>query len=277
VEPAVFVAPVSVVASAIWLWKRLGGQERREPIDIEQVIDEKYPNRAALEPVPELEVEAALDPVLEAAPAPRPARREVVDLLAEEPEAPALPAFMAAGFPPPLTNAGPHVPIPGEPDDLPTTRHRATEPAAGPVAEGYVGDPYEQVKQRRDRVATQAAEAFREVHVLRTEALRRASQAEHNASLAAHARNRAGRMVRDTRRVESQGRVRSAEMPNSQDAFADVHTFRTEALKRAQQAEHGAAKVAQARERATRLLAEQRELEAEMAKLQRLRTAAAAR
>jgi hypothetical protein len=252
---------VSITFGAVWLWKRLRRAEQREAIDIDAVIDAKYPNRAAaVKPAP---------------PDARERREVVVDLLADEPQVVALPgpAIVADGFPAPLPNVGPHVPIPGEPDDLHLPAHRASAPAAAIDLEGYVGDPYEQIKRRRDRVAAQAADAFREVHKLRTEALRRASQAEHNASLAAHARARAGRMVRDTRRVEAQGRLRAEDLPSSQDAFDDVHTFRTEALKRAQQAEHGAQKVAQARERATRLLAEQRELEGEMAKLQRLRRA----
>jgi len=264
------VALVSIVSSAIWLWKRLGRAEQREAIDIDAVIDAKYPNRGEPPPPP--------PPPSPKPKAARPQRRDVVvDLLADEPAAAPAPTFVAAGFPAPVPNVGPHVPIPGEPDDLHLPARRAGAPAAAIDVDGYVGDPYEQIKRRRDRVAAQAAEAFREVHKLRTEALRRASQAEHNASLAAHARTRAGRMVRDTRRVESQGRLRSNDLPSSQDAFGDVHTFRTEALKRAQQAEHGAQKVSQARERATRLLAEQRGLEAEMAKLQRLRSAVAAR
>jgi hypothetical protein len=166
------------------------------------------------------------------------------------------------------------VPIPGEPGEPPAGRLGRSRPDERVVdlsVDPLQGDPYEQLRRRRDNVATQVAEAFQDVHRLRTEALRRASQAEHNASLAAHARTRAGRMVRDTRRGEAQGRVRPDAVPSSQDAFGDVHTFRTEALKRAQQAEHGAQKVSQARERASRLLAEQRQLEAEMAKLQRLR------
>jgi hypothetical protein len=272
VEPAslgggqLIVALFSVVVGAIWLWKRVGG-EKREAIDIESVIDAKYPNRTT----------GPLPPPVATRPPARRSRDVVVDLLADEPRAvDVTPAFVADGFPPPVPSAAAHVPIPGEPDDLELPAHRASVRAPKNL-EGYAGDPYEQIKQRRDRVAAQAAEAFREVHRLRTEALRRASQAEHNASLAAHARTRAGRMVRDTRRVESQGRHRPHEMPNSQDAFGDVHKFRTEALRRAQQAEHGAQNVAQARERATRLLAEQRELEAEMARLQRLRSALASR
>jgi len=274
----VVVAVIWIVGGAVFLWKRLGrGGEQRESIDIDAVIDAKYPNRAAIgvltaDDEPDPEVEAQLRAVLE--PTPKAARRDVVvDLLhGEEPPAPSHSPFVAIGFPPPLPNVGPDVPIPGEPIDLPSAEERAEQPPVPTVRIDPGGDPFEQLKRRRDRVASQAAATFREVHNLRTEALRRASQAEHNASLAANARTRAGRMVRDTRRNESQGRRRPTDIPTSDDAYGDVHHFRTEALKRAQQAEHGAQRVAQARERAARLLAEQRELEAEMAKLQKLRT-----
>jgi hypothetical protein len=260
------------------LWRRLGGEERLE-IDIDAVIDAKYPNRAETAADADADADAEAE-AAEPTPVP-PARRPrdvVVDLLSAEPPDPELlvtPAFVATGFPPPVSNAGPKVPIPGEPDDL----HLPAAPAAttnGPLspnkAESYAGDPYTALQRRRDRVAAQAAETFREVHKLRTQALRRASQAEHNASLATSARTRAGRMARDTKRSTTQGWRRPPDAPTAKDAFGDVHHFRTEALKRAQQAEHGAQRVAQARERAARLLAEQRELEAEMAKLQRLRS-----
>jgi hypothetical protein len=199
----------------------------------------------------------------------------VDEIVADEPRFIAPPAV--TGFPPPTRRVSAAVPLPGEPDDF-FTPSEPTATGAADTRDGvdaFSGDPYQQLARRRARVAAQAAEAFREVHKLRTEALRRASQAEHNASLAAHARTRAGRMVRDTRRVEAQGRRRPSQVPSHEDAYGDVHRFRTEALKRAQQAEHGAQSVAQARQRAGRLLAEQREIEAEMAKLQRLRTAAA--
>jgi hypothetical protein len=266
------------------LLRKRTGTERREAIDIDAVIAAKYPNRAAsavaldesgdepdIAPVDEPVDEPVDSPVVaavEAAPVlpppPVPARRRNPQLGPTPP-----------GFPAPLRKVSPAVPIPGEPDEfLPADAPSPTSRAA--QVDAFSGDPFQQLARRRERVAAQAAEAFREVHKLRTEALRRASQAEHNASLAAHARTRAGRMARDTRRVESQGRRRPSQVPTSEDAYHDVHRFRTEALKRAQQAEHGAQNVAQARERATRLLAEQREIEAEMAKLQRLRNATAA-
>jgi hypothetical protein len=264
----VFVALIFIAGAATMLWRRLGGEERLA-IDIDDVIDAKYPNRApAPVPVPE-------------PPAATPARTRdvVVDLLtaeAPEPELLVPSAFVATGFPAPVSNVGPDVPIPGEPDDLhlPAPAAKAGGALSPNKADSYAGDPYTALKRRRDRVAAQAAETFREVHKLRTQALRRASQAEHNASLATGARSRAGRMARDTKRSTAQGWRRPVDAPTAKDAFDDVHHFRTEALKRAQQAEHGAQRVAQARERAARLLAEQRELEAEMAKLQRLRSVA---
>jgi hypothetical protein len=45
-----------------------------------------------------------------------------------------------------------------------------------------------------------------------------------------------------------------------------VHDLRIESLKRAAEAEHGAERVAMLREKAARLLSEQRRLETEMAK-----------
>ena len=123
--------------------------------------------------------------------------------------------------------------------------------------------------KRGDRVAAQAALAFAQVHRLRTESLRRASQAEHNAELATTARARAARMTQESRKYEAQGRVRSLAVPDAGDAFQDVHRFRVEALRRAHEAVHGAEAVAQARERATRLLREQRKIEAEMGRLNR--------
>ncbi len=194
------------------------------------------------------------------------------------PEPPAPAPYVASGFPPPVPMPRADQPLPGEPDDL-TLSGVAAGDEDGELAlpdTATTGiDPFLALTRKRDKVAAQAAEAFQEVHRLRTEALRRASQAEHNATLATGARGRAGRMVRDTRRVEAQGRRRPGDVPNADDAYGDVHHFRTEALKRAQQAEHGAMKVSQARERANRLLVEQRQIEAEMAKMTRLRNAAA--
>jgi hypothetical protein len=291
------------------LWQRLR-REQRESIDIDAVIDAKYPNRvkrdnwlerAADDRVGDIyamlddehgdSLDEAIDDDVTAGDDAGAGHDEPLD--DDEAAASAVGSYRAAlapgedhdGEPPsdapvapprlvpsraprPL---GPQDPLPGEPDidgyALPAPHPTVT------VAErdGFVGDPYEMLRDRRDRIATQVAEAFREVHKLRTESLRRASQAEHNASLAASARTRAGRMVRDSRAVEAQGRFRPDNMPTADDAFDDVHRFRTAALKRAQQAEHGAQSVSQSRERAARLLAEQREIEAEMARLQRLR------
>jgi hypothetical protein len=330
------VAVLAMFGGAIMLWKRLGN-ERREAIDIDAVIDSKYPNRhsGALDVVDDEEIAVydldaadALDAIRAADPpkglvedeefdaidagqpfdiydtfdepedgtpnpsaspaspaspsSPIAAVEQAIDDLVDDAPAATRPAGRATtastGLPPKPRRFSPATPLPGEPDDFfePVAKPAAGTAPRGDTVDAFSGDPYQQLARRRARIAAQAAEAFQEVHKLRTEALRRASQAEHNASLAANARTRAGRMVRDTRRVESQGRRRPSQVPSHEDAYGDVHRFRTEALKRAQQAEHGALNVAQARERATRLLAEQREIEAEMAKLQRLRNAAAA-
>jgi hypothetical protein len=310
------VIALVVGAYGLWhLWQRLR-REQRESIDIDAVIDAKYPNRAKRDSwleredgdrtgdisdlssgfddadggadtfpddAADTEGDGALEPTEDddeaAARLTRSHRAETAPVDAPE-DTPVAPArLVPARAPRPL---GPQDPLPGEPDTdgfLVAPRSNGTDPAIDPDAdteddterEGLVGDPYEMLRSKRDRVAMQVAEAFREVHNLRTESLRRASQAEHNASLAASARTRAGRMVRDSRAVEAQGRRRPDEVPTADDAFDDVHRFRTAALKRAQQAEHGAQHVSQARERASRLLAEQRDIEAEMARLQRLR------
>src|SRR5690606_21326234 len=105
--------------------------------------------------------------------------------------------------------------------------------AETPEGTRLVAGPYEALRRRRDRVAKQAAEAFADVHRLRTESLRRASQAEHKAELATSARVRAARMARESRKYEAEGRTRSAAVPNAGDAFNDVHRFRVEALRRA--------------------------------------------
>lgn len=157
-------------------------------------------------------------------------------------------------------------PLPGEPDEPVAMPSFAGRSGELPIT-GYVPDAYTTLLERRDSVAVQVAEAYSDLHRMRTEALRRAAQAEHNAELATSARNRAARIVRDTRRQAVQGRERPEEFPDPDDAFDDVHRFRTEALRQAAQAEHGAESVARARERASRLLAEQRKIEAELRKI----------
>jgi plasmid maintenance system antidote protein VapI len=96
--------------------------------------------------------------------------------------------------------------------------------------------------------------------------LRRASQAETSAERAAVARERASRLVREGRRLDEVGRRVSAEVPAAHDSWRAVHDLRIESLKRAAEAEHGAERVAMLREKAARLLSEQRRLETEMAK-----------
>ncbi len=236
---------------------------RREAIDIESVLEEKYPNRTrdALDAEPGAAVAVAQTAPPEQPPADEPAPEEAW------PEAKAAGAWIA----PPTLDEAPWAPIPGEPGDdypmgPPRRPARVEETPDGPA---LVASPYDALRRRRDRVAAQAELAFTQVHRLRTESLRRASQAEHNAELATTARVRAARMTRESRKYEAQGRVRSLAVPDASDAFHDVHRFRVEALRRAHEAAHGAEAVAQARERATRLLKEQRKIEAEMGRLSR--------
>ncbi len=127
-------------------------------------------------------------------------------------------------------------------------------------------DTFEMLRRQRDHIAAQVQSAYREVHAVRTDALRRASQAEASADRAATARERAARLVREGRRLDESGRRRSAEVAAPEDSFRAVHELRIESLQRAAQAEHGAERVQMLREKAARLLAEQRRLEAEMAK-----------
>lgn len=243
---------------------------RREPINIDLVLEEKYPNRAraaARVPVPAGAGAAGVTVETLAVPF---VAEEPADPEADAPEWPA-PAAPAAWYPPPALPTEPWTPVPGEPDaelfvGPPRRPSRIVDTGDGP---SLVAGPYEALRLRRDRVARQAAAAFAEVHKLRTESLRRASQAEHNAELATTARSRATRMTRESRKYEAQGRVRSRAVPDAGDAFQDVHRFRVEALRRAHEAEHGAEAVANARQRATRLLADQRRIEAEMHKMRR--------
>src|SRR3954451_2963319 len=108
------LALVFIAGGAVLLWKRLGHAEQREAIDIDAVIDAKYPNRgsspladftdlADLAGMPTLGGLADL-----AAPddtEPRHRRDVVIDLLAAEPRVtPSVAAFVADGFPPPVMN-----------------------------------------------------------------------------------------------------------------------------------------------------------------------------
>jgi len=238
---------------------------KREAIDIDLVLEEKYPNRKVK--VTEFEVPD---------PAPEPALVGAVVLAPDSgplrplkpwPKAKTPQAFLA----PSSAAAAPWVPIPGEPDGElyvgpPMRPTRLFETPTGPTP---ASSPYESLRQRRDRIAAEVQAAFQEVHRVRTESLRRSVQAEHNATLASTARHRAGRMAREAQRYEAQGRNRNAAVPGAADAYEDVHRFRVEALRRAQEAGHGGGAVKQARARAMKLLAEQRRIEAEMAKATR--------
>jgi hypothetical protein len=196
------------------------------------------------------------------------------------------PRVVATGFPPAPRGWDPSQPLPGEPDEAPRLGGRSrggvaarlsvrvgnTTEAVVPTA-ATIPDAFETLRRQRDHIARQVAAAYGEVHAVRTDALRRASQAEQHAELAATARARAGRLVREGRRLSAVGRRVGAEVAAPHDSFHKVHELRVESLKRAAEAEHGAERVAMLREKAARLLAEQRRLEAEMTKqlAQRLR------
>lgn len=246
-----------------WLaWRRLASGERRESLDLEEMVAAGF-GWSELDDEPDdgptwsASAEAGMS-VLPVDDAPV----EVLDLTVlavhdrrDRPEPEADSEEWCADRP-----------LPGEPDEPVSAPSFAGRAGELPIA-GYVPDAYATLLERRDAVAEQVAEAYVDLHRMRTETLRRAAQAEHNAELATSARNRAARIVRDTRRQQHRGRERSEEVPDSDDAFDDVHRFRTEALRQAAQAEHGAEGVARARERANRLLAEQRKIEAELRKI----------
>jgi hypothetical protein len=280
---------------------RRRGRVKVEAIDIDLVLEEKYPNRKVereLAAMASLLTSGPVEPEFEgfdddlAALGEDPAADDFfagaagsdLDLTVAGPDPDAEPDPTAASDPAPRRRRRPTaasrripfappaaapawVPLPCEPDDdalfAPTAR--APLPARVPAPSGPAS-PYEQLRRRRDRVARQAVDAFALVHDLRTAALRKASQAEHRAALAATARSRAARIAREDR---PSGRTRAAEVPGPAAAFDDVHRLRVEALRGAAAAEHGADAVARARERAHRLLEEQRRLEAEMSRLRR--------
>jgi hypothetical protein len=184
-----------------------------------------------------------------------------------EPEAEAGPVWI----PPPAVDMSPLAPVPGEPPEMLFPQPRAlialTEQRQVLIDLEPAANPYEALRARHARVVQQVAAAYEEVHRVRTESLRRASEAEHSAELAATARKRAERVKHEIGRYTQSGRHRSAAMPTATDAFDDVHRFRVDALRRASEAERGAQSVAAARARAAELLKEQRAIEAEMARL----------
>ncbi|MGQ0825044.1 MAG: hypothetical protein ACT4OX_08475 [Actinomycetota bacterium] len=244
---------------------RRRGRERRVAIDIDLVLEEKYPNRRLVSADP---VDGTREPVLVSATA-----------LAAPPDQPELrplkpwPARRRARpfLLPPAPIDAPWMPLPGEPNGValvgpPRRPALLFETPTGPA---LAASPYDALRHRRDRIAAEVAAAYSQVHRIRTESLRRAVQAEHNAELAATARGRAGRMARESRRYEAQGRHRTVAVPDAADAFVDVHRFRVEALRRAQEAGHGAEAVTRARARAAKLLTEQRRIETEMEKATR--------
>ena len=188
------------------------------------------------------------------------------------------------GPPPALDAWDPSRPLPGEPDDRTIRAQMRSAPQLAARLVEEVGDTsravfaprrpeldgppdaYEMLRRQRDHIARQVQRAYADVHAVRTDALRRASQAEASAERAATARERAARLVREDRRLDEAGRRVSAEVPAAHDSWKAVHELRVDSLKRAAEAEHGAERVGMLREKAARLLSEQRRLEAEMAK-----------
>jgi hypothetical protein len=173
----------------------------------------------------------------------------------------------------------PSQPLPGEPEDRPLRRQMRSAPQLAARLTESVGDSTHEVFAADRRVPSGPPDAYEmlrrqrdHIHSVRTDALRRASQAESSAERAATARERAARLVREGRRLDEVGRRVSAEVPAAHDSWKAVHELRIESLKRAAEAEHGAERVAMLREKAARLLSEQRRLEAEMAKQLALRT-----
>jgi hypothetical protein len=236
------VGVLAVVTGAIVAWRRMTNREERIAVDLSLITDDEG---------------VLAEPLI---PDSAPAEAK------EWPEPEAGPRLI----PPPVLEREPSAPIPGEPPEVLFPQPRALvaltadrlmmdlEPAA---------NPYEALRQRHDRITRQVEAAYAEVHRVRTESLRRASEAEHSAELAATARKRAERVKAEIGRYTNTGRHRSVEMPDAKDAFQDVHRFRVDALRRATEAERGAEAVSAARARAAELLKEQREIEAEMARL----------
>jgi hypothetical protein len=258
--------------------RRRRRRESRIEIDIERELLAKYPNRPVVaEPA---EVDLATAEVDEAA---KDSATEMPD------DGPTWSAAAEAGIVVPelvttsatlrrgsrravpahqlgVADFDPTQPLPGEPyESVPIDARRAVDPPRPRLA-GAPLDAFESLRRQRDHIAVQVEAAYQQVHAARTDALRRASQAEQHAELAATARERAGRLVREGRRRSAVGRRVAADMPAPPDSFRKVHELRVESLKRAAEAEHGAERVAMLREKAARLLVEQRRLESEMAK-----------
>lgn len=257
------LATAACLVGGGWLaWRRLASGEHRESLDLDEMLAAGFGwSEDDDEPVDGPTWSASGEAGVSVVPVDD-APVEVLDLTV-------LAVHDRRDRPEPVVASGewcPDRPLPGEPDEPVSSPSFGGRAGELPIA-GYVPDAYATLLERRDAVAEQVAEAFADLHRMRTETLRRAAQAEHNAELATSARNRAARIVRDTRRQQHHGRERPDEFPDSDDAFDDVHRFRTEALRQAAQAEHGAEGVARARERANRLLAEQRKIEVELRKI----------
>ncbi len=277
--------------------RRRRARETRIEIDIEAEILARYPNRnvdlvaeesrlddgaswsasseagfgAVDDPVPNDESRCVVEP-----------ERELVGATGDRPRRARRRA--SAGPPAIRDEWDPSQPLPGEPEDRPLRQQMRSAPLLAARLTESVGesthevfsarrpaidgppDAYEMLRRQRDHIARQVQRAYADVHSVRTDALRRASQAETSAERAAIARERASRLVREGRRLDEVGRRVSAEVPAAHDSWRAVHDLRIESLKRAAEAEHGAERVAMLREKAARLLSEQRRLETEMAK-----------
>lgn len=272
-------------------FRRLRHRESRTEIDIERELLGKYPNRAEVREAVRAEagasesgevdlaaaevaesVERVVGPPEHEGPtwsAATEAGIEVPELVGASAGTRRRAKRTVTGFPVGPGEFDPTQPLPGEPyESVPIEARRASdrEQARPRPITGAPPDAFEALRRQRDHIAAQVQAAYQQVHAARTDALRRASQAEQHAELAATARERAGRLVREGRRLSAVGRQVAADMPAPHDSFRKVHELRVESLKRAAEAEHGAERVAMLREKAARLLAEQRRLEAEMAK-----------
>lgn len=175
----------------------------------------------------------------------------------------------------------PRLPLPGEPERFVARAGELGGVRLGDVLAERIGevtrelvpddcepesppDAYEVLRRQRDHIARQVELAYREVHGARRDTLRRATQAEAQAEQALAARERNGRLGRDRRRRDRGGG--RAPAPADREGLRKVHELRVDSLKRAAEAETGAERVAMLRDKAARLLAEQRRLEREMAR-----------
>ncbi len=133
-----------------------------------------------------------------------------------------------------------------------------TRPA--PVVSGNADSHHdlETLRQQRDLVAARVQAVFREIHAVRTNALRGAAEGERLAADVAVARERSQRRARDRHEAGRSLRTDAARLQ-------PLHELRIDALSRSAQSERGADQVPRLRVRARRLLVEQRRLDAALA------------